>query len=152
MAQKAIAEDEIPENVFGGIIGAIVGTIPGIALMIILGQIGYVASIAGFVMAAGALYGYKLLGKKTSVKGVVISIVIMIAMIYLGERISWTISLVRELSEYFEDVSFMAVFTSFHGLLGELEVGSQFLVDLLMVYGFSVLGAFSTIKKAFSRK
>ena len=48
-------------------------------------------------MAVCALKGYELLGGKLTKKGVIISVVIMIVMIYVGDRVDWAIMIAREL-------------------------------------------------------
>ena len=55
-------------------------------------QLGYVAAISGAIMAVCALKGYELLGGKLTKKGVIISVVIMIVMTYVGDRVDWAIT------------------------------------------------------------
>ena len=46
------------ENVLAGIVGAFLGSLIGVACIVIVGQMGYVASICGLVMAVCSLKGY----------------------------------------------------------------------------------------------
>ena len=61
------------ENIVAGVVGAFLGTLLGVVCTVVIGQMGYVASISGLVMAVGALKGYELLGGRLSKKGAVIS-------------------------------------------------------------------------------
>ena len=61
------------ENIAAGIVGAFLGTLLGVVCIVIIDQMGYVASVSGFVMAICALKGYELLGGTLSKKGAVIS-------------------------------------------------------------------------------
>ena len=85
------------ENLVGGVVGALIGSLLGAASIILLSQLGYVAAISGVIMAVCALKGYELLGGKLTKKGVIISVVIMIVMTYVGDRVDWAIMIAREL-------------------------------------------------------
>ena len=45
------------ENIAAGIVGAFLGTLLGVVCIVIIDQMGYVASVSGFVMAICALKG-----------------------------------------------------------------------------------------------
>lgn len=47
-----------PENVVAGVVGAFLGTLLGVVCTVVIGQLGYVASVSGLIMAVGALKGY----------------------------------------------------------------------------------------------
>ena len=51
-------EEKKRENVPAGIVGAFLGSLIGVACAVLIGQLGYVASISGLVMAVCALKGY----------------------------------------------------------------------------------------------
>ena len=61
------------ENVVAGLVGAFLGALLGVVCTVVIGQLGYVASLSGLIMAVGALKGYELLGGRLSKKGAVIS-------------------------------------------------------------------------------
>lgn len=84
------------ENIVGGIVGTLLGSLVGVLCIVLLGQMGYVAAVSGAIMAVGTLKGYELLGGKLTKKGIAISVVVMLAMTYLGNRLDWAISLLRE--------------------------------------------------------
>ena len=54
------------ENVAAGLVGALLGSLAGVLCTVVIGQMGYVTSISGLVMAVGALKGYELLGGRLS--------------------------------------------------------------------------------------
>ena len=145
-------EEEIKENVFGGIVGALIGALLGAAAIIAIGRLGYVASIGGVIMAACALKGYAKLGRKLSVRGIVICVIIMIFMVFASMYFEWAWSFYDEMTDYYKnlDISFFAVFISLFDLLSELGGVGDFAKDLLMLYGFTALGAFGTIKRNYN--
>ena len=85
------------ENVAAGIVGAFLGALLGVVCTIFIGQMGYIASISGLVMAVGALKGYELLGGALSKKGAVISSVLILGMTYLAHQLSTAFSINSEL-------------------------------------------------------
>lgn len=70
-----------PENVPMGVLGALLFSLAGAVLYFIVYQLGYIAGIAGFVAVICAVKGYKLLGKRETLKGVIISVIISIVVI-----------------------------------------------------------------------
>lgn len=75
-----------------GILGAIIGSLPGMLLIIFLSRFGLLASVCGVVMAAGAIYGYTRMTRDSFLDikyGVIVVIAVMLLGIYLGVRISW---------------------------------------------------------------
>lgn len=76
-----------------GIIGAVGGAVPGMALWILLGKIGIVASLCGLVLAAGIVLGYEFMTKKGELPlkfGAVLCLVVLLITIYLSQKIVWT--------------------------------------------------------------
>ena len=138
---KKQAEKQKRENIIGGVTGAFIGTLLGSVCIILLGQIGYVASISGLVMSVCALKGYELLGGKLTKKGIVASSVLIIAMVYLSHRVDYAITI----ANYFN----VDVITSFHSipdLLAEAIIDStSYYTNLGMVYVFTLIGAVPTI-------
>lgn len=142
--QRVEAVETKKDNIIAGIVGAFIGTAIGVALIVILGQLGYIASIAGVVMAVCALKGYELLGGTLSKRGIICSSVLILVMTYVGCRLDWAYSL----AQYHE----VDIFSAFLAVNGEyIEMGA-FYKDLFMVYLFSLLGAVPTIRSAFANK
>ena len=77
-------------NLVAGLVGAFVGSLIGCVLWVLIYRLGYIAGIAGAVTAICALRGYELLGGHLDRKGVIISTVMMLVMIFFANRLSWT--------------------------------------------------------------
>ncbi len=129
------------ENVAAGIVGALIGSLAGVICTLVIGQLGYVASVSGLVMAVGALKGYEALGGRLSKKGAVISCVLILAMTWLAHRLTWAMALSAEL-----EANVFECFRAVPALLeaGVLE-GPAYWGDLAMLYLFTLLGAVPTI-------
>ncbi|MBR2831922.1 MAG: FUSC family protein [Oscillospiraceae bacterium] len=128
------------ENVIGGIVGALIGALIGAAVIVGIGQLGYVSMWSGVVMGVCAVKGYELLGGKLSTKGIVLSCVIMAIMVYLGHRMDWAITIAKvrglELGEAFRETE-QAV-----RLFG---VSRNYYSNLALTFLFTAIGAVPTI-------
>lgn len=150
-SQQQYEETQKPENVVGGVVGAFLGSLLGVLVMVLLDQLGYVAALSGIVLAICTLKGYEMLGGKLTKKGIVISVVVMIIMVYFGNRITWAIAVYQELKDYY-DVTFFDCFRAMSDLLELFEVQSNYIGSMVMQYVFAALGAVPSIIAAGKEK
>ena len=128
--------------------GAFLGSLIGAGAIILLGQLGYVAALSGIAMAICAIKGYELLGGKLSTKGIISSIIVMIIMVYVGNRIDWSISV----ANYYTDVDVFYAFRILPDLIreGYLEA-SQYYGNLGLVYLLRRLGLCQLLSLRYER-
>ena len=144
---SAPAEVKAPENVLLGLIGALVGAILGGASIILLSQLGYIASISGFILAFCTLKGYELLAKRMSKVGFAICCVLMLVMPFAANALDLTLQLCEEWKDY--GVTMADSFTYLVELITtDPEMLKLYLSDLGMVYLFTVIGAFVVVRNA----
>lgn len=149
--QKNPLEVKPSENVVLGIVGALIGAVLGGASIILLSQIGYIASISGLILAFCTLKGYQLLGKGMSTTGVVICLILMIVTPFAADWLDWGILLLKELEPY--GFTYLECLEILPGMLADTpELMGEYLKNLGMLYLFVVLGGFYTMKEAFKRK
>ena len=124
------------ENSIGGLIGAFLGSLIGVAVILIFGRLDSISYISGFMMAVCTLKGYEILGKRLSIKGIIISIMIMMVMIYLAARLDAAI----DLSMYLEDDIF-SIFRAIPELV-RLEIidSDIYYMNMVQIYLFSFIG------------
>ena len=72
--ERHYTKSEKGENVVTGIVGAFLGSIIGLIVIVLVGQLGYVAVLSGIVMGVCTVKGYAILGGRLSKKGAVISL------------------------------------------------------------------------------
>ena len=140
---------EIPasENMILGIVGALIGALLGGASIVLLSQMGYVASISGVILAFCTLKGYELLAKGLSKKGIVICIVLMVLAPFIADWICWALVLMEAWADY--GVTFAEAFVTIPALLEDGTIAMEdYLMDLGMLYLFVVLGGFYTVRNA----
>lgn len=86
-----------------GFIGAFIGAIPGMLLLIILGKIGFIASATGILIAMGVVLGYNFMVKDNQVPGgvgVAICVAVFVIAIVIGVRVVWSWELADIFTEY----------------------------------------------------
>ncbi len=140
------AEIENSENIPLGILGALGGALLGALSIVLLSQLN---AISGFILAFCTLKGYEKLGGKLSGVGIIVSILLMLVTPYLADRISWALVIVKELPE---DFTFTEAFVYVPEIIRLSELEGAYLRDILMLYGFCVLGAFSTVASVLKKK
>ena len=65
-SKNAAAYAGIKENYVPGIIGALLDSVVGGLVILLVARLGFVSMICGFVMGVAVVYGYKKMGKKFS--------------------------------------------------------------------------------------
>ncbi|MGT2756861.1 hypothetical protein [Streptococcus ovuberis] len=129
------------ENYILGTVGAFLGSLIGVALIVILGQLGFVAAFSGIVMGIATVKGYELLAKKFSKVAAVICLVIVVAMTYFANELDWALLVAR--------VAEIDIITAFQGLseLKTLEYidMTDYTTNLLMLFAFTLITAGLTI-------
>jgi len=162
------AEESKLMPIVKGVLGAVLGAIPGIILIILVARMGFIASICGAVMAIGIFFGYSLLTKNSALEektGLIICAVVMIIGIYFAVRTSWCL----EISSFLQkdmgikpgevdseilyeflgirDVTFSEISSEFGSLLEKCDSKGSFIKSLLENIAFAALGGFGTFAK-----
>ena len=148
--QAAPAEVKAPENVLLGFIGALFGAMLGGASIILLSQLGYIASISGLILAVCTLKGYELLGKRLSKKGIVLCIILMLITPFAADWIDWAIYLMKEMPEYNLNLADACVVMGQMMAEGYVDM-AEYAKNLGMIYLFVAMGGFYTLKSAFKK-
>ncbi|MBR3116348.1 MAG: zinc ribbon domain-containing protein [Bacilli bacterium] len=141
------------ENVLLGIVGALIGSIVGVGIVVLLSFVGFIASVAGLVMGICTLKLYEKFAGAISKKGVIICIVIMILMTVLAENIAFSIQVMNELGEKGYSGDFFDIFFNLYYYMGQGYLNtSTYVTNLVMVLAFNVLGSFGYIKEYLTKK
>ena len=123
-----------------GIVGAVLGSLIGCILWILIYKLGYIAGIAGAAIGICAMKGYEMLGGHLDKKGVVISSVIMVVMIYFGNRIAWSWDAYDALKD--QGFTFFDSYQYLGEILDQTGLAGDYYTDLAIGYVLSfVCGA-----------
>lgn len=124
------------ESVLAGLVGALLGSLVGVASILLLSQLGYVSSLSGVLMAVCALKGYEWMGRRMSKKGVVLCVLVMLVMTFVGDWLDWAVILAQEL-----EIRLAVAFRAIPELLREEIIPmADYLKNLGLLYLFVVLG------------
>lgn len=83
-------------NWITGILGALVGTMIGMALYIAIYQFGFIAGIAGVVMMVCSIRGFELLGHGLNIPSVIFCIVLVLVAVYVSNRLAMAVEIMLE--------------------------------------------------------
>ncbi|GLC82962.1 hypothetical protein [Lacrimispora brassicae] len=145
--QVSAALELKPSNPFLGVIGALFASLLGVGLWVFIGQVGFIAGIAGFVMLKLALSGYEKLGGSLDKKGAVLCLILTAGMIAGANLLDYAVSMVRAYFQYeasFETLIY--VFANFGNLMSEMDMWGEFFLDLAIGYGLSIWSGAGAIK------
>lgn len=135
------------ENPLLGIIGAIFGVLIGSLLWIGIGQIGFIAGIAGFAIVFCGMKGYDLLGGRLSKFGIVICVLLSCLTILGAEFVSMGIAFYQEVGKAY-GITLADSFRVIPDLLQESEVVAGVAKDLVIGYGLAIWASYANIKSA----
>ena len=139
-------QSEAPkENVALGTLGAFLGSLVGVVLWMILYRIGIIAAICGALMVYCSIRGYEKLGHVLTKKGLIISTLICILMIFIAEYASLAIEVYIQL----KDIYVMSIIEALEvtpSFLGDSNVLPYFIKDLVIGYLFLIITSASSIR------
>lgn len=133
------------DNVFLGIFGAVIGALLGSVLWIVLGQVGFIAGIAGYAIVFCSIKGYKLLGRHVSKKGIVICVIFSMLMILAAEYVSTGIVIYQAFKQDYY-ITVMDAMKSVPEFLKESDVRNELLKNLAVGYGLAIWASFSFVR------
>lgn len=107
-----------PANPVMGILGAIIFSLIGCAVWILIGKLGYISYLGGIAMAFSTIFGYHLFGKKFDTLGLIISIVIVLVMVFVSNMFIYAWQIVSEpgIEEALSLLGYEGFFGVFFGL------------------------------------
>lgn len=149
MSQAARAEQKaVPGNLPTGIAGAILFSLAGVALWVLVNRLGYVAAICGLVLMVCAFKGYEKFSGKLDTAGILVCVAVAILMGLVSQYVCIGLDIYEVFSDY--GVGLLECMRAVPGFLfdPELELLSAYLPDLLFGYLFMAVGSFSFVRNA----
>lgn len=136
---KQMSAEKASFPVFNGIIGALLGSIPGIILWVVIGQLGFIAGICGWLMIRGAIFGYQKLAGGIDKRGSVIATIIALLMPIAGEYLGLAVSVYRTFHEEYA-VTVGEALSSVPLYLSQADIVEDIIFSLLIGYVLIILG------------
>jgi hypothetical protein len=140
--KKAKAIEEMPSNYVAGLLSSFLGAMIGSVLWIVIGALGFYASIAGYAIAYMSFKGYDIAKGKKTITGILINVFSITTALLIAQYIGLYIDLLKEFPG-FEVIQFLQITPL-------LFSNSEFVIGLLPNIGlgllFALLGVYRTIK------
>ena len=134
---------KIKENPFTGIIGAIIGSIPGVILFLILAYLRINSSLAALIIMLGAAYGYKWFAGILKETGLIISLIVGLICILITNEFASAYDLYLEYNNLY-NISLFEAYKAIPYYLEHSEVYRQiYYQNLMIAVIFGALGSLS---------
>ncbi|MBQ9140992.1 MAG: hypothetical protein IJX63_04270 [Lachnospiraceae bacterium] len=91
--QSAAVAAQQKENYVLGCIGALLGALVGALAILLIARLGFISSLGSIAMGLAVVFGYKKFGKKFSMVGLIVSVVISAAMTFVTFNVDAAIDL-----------------------------------------------------------
>lgn len=132
------------ENFGMGVLGAFLGSLVGVVVIIVLSRLGIIAAVSGLVMSLAALKGYEKLGGVLTKRGVVVAVALIVVMTFVADWVDWGIVVAEALNMDLVEAVFSLPAVMDAGLI---DMGA-YLGNLAMLYVFVAVGAVAVIASA----
>lgn len=153
-----VPPQELPEeNVFAGIIGALLFSLVGGIVWFVLYQIGILAAFSGIVGVICAIKGYSIFSKRESIKGIVISSIIAFLVIVIAWYACLSYDVYLAYQDWFANgeidftVTFFEAVSGAYLFLEESDIALAYFKDLGIGLLFCIIGAFGYVKGAVAK-
>ncbi len=145
------------ENVFAGIIGALLFSLAGGIIWFVLWQIGIIAGISGIIGVICAIKGYSVFAKKESIKGIVISIIATVVVMVIAWYFCLSMDVYDAYKEWYAEgyidytITFGEAVRGAYVYLEEPEIGPAYIKDLVIGLAFCIIGGVGYVMSAVKR-
>ena len=137
-------EKNIKPKYLLGFFASLVGALIGSVVWVVLGMLGFIASLAGYAIAYGAFYAYKKVNSKYTKLAIILNVVAIIIAFLFAQYSGIVFEVLREYKAGGITFSDAILYTNY------LFTNKEFIVALLPDFGFGILfaflGSFRTIK------
>ena len=140
---KVESSKKSKQNTILGIIGALIGTIPGILSWFFLGFLNIENGLAAIIIAIGASLGFKWLGKNMKTSGMIISVAIALLTIFVAHELNCTYYIYKLYKQDYM-ISLCDAYKSIPYYLNTIsDFKKMFINQLISGYILSIAGIFS---------
>lgn len=128
------------ENIDMGVVGAVLGALIGGAIWVGVYQLGYIVAIAAYLMVVCAVKGYEKLAGSLSKKGLWISIIVSIIVLFLAEYVCIGVEIYKVF-----DVTIFEAIKAVPSFMELPEIMGAFIKDIVIGYVFMAIASFRYI-------
>lgn len=136
--------EEKEENFPAGAVGSLFGALIGMLVTILIARLGFVSGISGMILGVLTIKGYELLGKRISLKGIIVSLVFVLLATYAANLIDWAIEYNNEFNVgLLNAIKEVPLAIEYSGL------NSEFMKGFFLMLVFALLGYIPTAMSYF---
>lgn len=139
-------EEEIKANPIFGMIGAVIGSLVGVVVWVLIDMVGFIAGLSGVIMLLAAFKGYAFLGRKLDKFGTIFCIILSFVMIFVSVNLTLIMFYAKELG--FDMVGAIGVTNILRRSWTEPETLSYIVKNLLVGYALYVWAGYAHIRNA----
>ncbi len=140
-------EANLPNNYALGMVGSLLGAVIGSVLWIVIGAIGFYASIAGYAIAFAAFKGYEVVNAKKTRVGIVINVSAIVIALLLAQYVGVFIDVVKE----YPTLTVSQFVTVTPELVKDMEFVKGMLPNMALGLLFAILGSYRVIKNNYQQ-
>jgi len=133
-----------PENILAGTLGAVLLSLVGSLLFVILYQAGRISAFCGYLITFLAIKGYNIFGKRENVRGIVIAGVVSLVNAIVTEYIAFSFAMYQygylDLGTSRKVQFYEAPFETFRFLSENTDYISSLLTEYIIVIAFAAVG------------
>lgn len=142
ISQNSAVEAEKKENYVLGIVGALLGSVAGGALILLIARLGIISWLCSIVMGLAVVFCYKKLAKKFSIFGFVVCTVVSIAMTFFVFNLDAAISLYQAFQDAdMTDMTFGYCFQNVKLLYTLIDAMDTYNHNLILMMLAGIVGA-----------
>lgn len=138
------AKKAVKGNPVAGIVGAFLGALIGAALWVLIYHLGYIAGLAGLVMAVLALKGYEKFAGNLNVIGIIVCLAMVAVMIYFANNVAFALEIYGAYKTEF-DIGFSDAYRAIPEFLKDSEISAVYYKDLIIGYILTAVASAGTI-------
>ncbi len=145
------------ENVLAGVVGAFLFSLAGGALWFVLYQLGFLAGISGIIGVICAIKGYEVFAKKSSIKGIVISVIMAFLVLVIAWYLCLSLDVYQAYAEWFKmgeidyEITFADAVLGSYIYLFDPATALSYWGDLAIGLLLCGVGCFTNIRGAVSK-
>jgi hypothetical protein len=136
---------KIKERILYGLIGSIIGCIPGIITLFILSYLKINTAFAALIIMLGSAYGYKWLGNSMKISGLIISLVIGFGAIIFANELSNAYNLYIEYNSVYNINLFDAYKAVPYYIAHSTSFKGSYFQNLIVTIIFGLFGGLSNL-------
>jgi hypothetical protein len=140
-----------PASYLMGFLGALLGGIVGSSVWIVIGLVGFVASIGGVAISYASYFGYRKFGGKNGIFAFICVVVSVILSVVFAELFGLGIEVVKYANGSHIQLSLAQIVSVVFNVVTSGEDNSQIFLNMGLGFLFAGLGSFRLLKTLFAK-